>query len=131
MAVAGVSIRVTTTLDTHNLEKLLKECPHRVQMGTRQTAEDILEDVDAHWSPVSPSSPGQPPAEVTSGLSDSGRVRFVKGGLLSEYKVVFEIARAKWLENGTRRMSERPFLRPAALRAKRNMKENYKAVFKR
>lgn len=124
-------IRVRTTVSTKGFDKLLQEVPVRVEAATKAVAQEIIDDVRQHWSAVSPSSPGSPPAVVSGKLDNSGRARFVKGGLLAEYRAVFEAGHAKFLEHGTRNMAERPFLKPALVRARRRLRKHYAVVFER
>lgn len=126
-----VNIYVRSKVSTEGIDKMLQEDPIKVQAATKEAAQAVLDDVRDHWSGASPSAPGAPPAVVTGRLDQSGRVRFVKGGLLAEYRVVFEVVYAKFLENGTRRMAARPFMEPATQRARRKLKQYYLKLFKR
>jgi hypothetical protein len=126
-----MKIEVSAKLDTRGFDRVLKHGPARMDDATRKVAEELRDDIRAHWSPASPSSPGEPPAVVSGALHRSARVRPSSAkGWVMKYKVVFEVGHGKYLEKGTGRMAERPFLKPAIKRARRNMRKHYLIMFK-
>jgi hypothetical protein len=127
----GVNVR--TILDTSGFDAAMKYVPANVTRATEAVAQAIIDDVNDHWSGFYPpaSAPGTPPAIRSSSLKDSARKRLVKSGLLNEYRVIWEAFHAMFLEKGTRRMSERPYLQPAIVRARTWFKSKYEMVFRR
>lgn len=125
-----MDIRVNAKLDTRGFDRLLRNGPANNAAATERMAREILDDIKAHWSPVSPSEPGSPPAYGSGQLHRSGRVRHGASHWISRFRVVFEVGYAKFLELGTKRMAARPFLKPAVARMRKSAKKHYRALFR-
>ena len=125
-------IDISAKLDTRGFDRVLRNGPDRMDEATQRVAKEVLDDVREHWSGVYPpaSTAGKPPAIRSGKLHRSGRVRAgsTKGWTM-QYRVVFEVGYAQFLEKGTQRMAERPFLKPAIIRARKNVKKRYKVLF--
>lgn len=76
----------------------------------QRTGEAIEAHIQTHWSPDSPSSPGDPPAVVTGELKNS--IRLIKVGK-GHWRVVVLAEHGLHLEFGTSKMAARPFVSPA------------------
>jgi hypothetical protein len=126
------AVTVRTKLDTSGLDKALKYVPVNVTRATEAVAQAIIDDVNDHWSGYYPpaSAPGSPAAIRSESLKDSARKRLVTSGLLNEYRVIWEILYALFVELGTQRMAARPYLQSAIVRARAWFKKKYEMVFK-
>lgn len=100
-------------VDIAGLERLEQAVPRRAGGGARRLAERTAEIVKSSWSLTSPSSPGTPPAVVTGTLDASVGVER-QGNLLNPaWAVVASAPHSGYLEVGTDKMAERPYMAPA------------------
>ncbi len=120
--------------DMRNMDILDKVVPHNANMSTRDAAESLRDDLRSHWSPNSPSTPGESPAIKTGHLDSSIVVESQSRNLLGQFAggegsihvVRIEAGYAKDLEHGTTKMLPRPFVLPAVMR----MYEGFTSFFK-
>lgn len=126
-----MNVRITPKVNAEGFERVLKRTPERLDQATADTSDAFIEDVQDHWSAVSPSSAGEPPAKVsgTLDLSLKKEKEAGTGGLRVAYRIVMADHGA-FLEKGTDRMSARPFLQPAIIRQRRAVKDKFKMVIK-
>jgi hypothetical protein len=107
---------------------------------TQEFTNDIVTDIRASWSSISPSSPGMPPAVVTGALDQSIKVkegrdisgRFATSENAISYAIVVESEYGAALEYGDpgKNLAPRPFLRSAIFRAKNKMGDKFKSIFR-
>ncbi len=129
----GKFVRLNTTV----LDKLLSVLPYRADRLLAETAENITNDIDAHWSQVSPSSPGNPPAVVTEELKRSATIELLPGSERSKIakQLTYKADHASFTEYGTlnkdgsTRMAPRPWFRPAMLRARQSIVGLFKRIY--
>jgi hypothetical protein len=128
-----MNIQVYAKLDTRGFDRLLRNGPANNERATRRLAEELRDDIREHWSGLYPpaSSPGEPPAKRSGKLDRSVRARPGRAHWIARAKVVIEVGYGKFLENGTQRMAERPFMRPAIQRLRKNAKKHYAILFNR
>lgn len=122
------------------IDRKVKKLSDNAEAASEQLAHALVNDVRAHWSRSSPSSPGRPPASdpptaTTGNLDKSGRVerrgeggRFVGAGGNATYSVRWnaieggqnnkrgDYAPALEFGNEDTNLLPRPFLRPAIKR---------------
>lgn len=122
--------------DNRKLDALYKSAPERAEKVVKGDAENIVTDIRANWSGHYPpaSAPGQPPG-VRSGTLDLAikAFKFKGSGARVSYMVGVD-GKAYywwWLENGSRKMRARPFLRPALYRFEKRGKSNFTTAFQR
>lgn len=119
------SVRVIS----NRLPGLTADLRRQVSGLIRQTIEEILTDVALHQSPVPPSSPGRPPA------TDRGRLyprmsAQMDGELRGVVATDPSTPYGEHLEFGTRKMAPRPFMRPAAERARPKLEGRIRGLLK-
>lgn len=118
---ATVSHR-TSGLDA--LRRRLTALPDAARMAAAPALQDVAEGVADEVraaldgeARVGPSAPGTPPADVSGRLAGSVAVTTDPGS--GRAAVTVSSPHAVFLEYGKARMAARPFLRPAALEARR------------
>lgn len=97
------------TIDKRKLDEINDKLPGRAKMVLQKLAFDAQAWWQTHFSPSSPSLPGQPPAVVTGRLKNSPRVRDEGDKMVLEITAPYAMA----LEFGTAYMAPRPSLGPA------------------
>lgn len=112
------------------LEKLRKQVPENAKAITKDAAEDTARYIQEHWSPSSPSSPGEPPAVVTGMLDASVEVASVGSGNKPTFELKVQAYYASFLEFGSKKMAARPYMRPAMQWMGKQYKSKFKNVFK-
>jgi HK97 gp10 family phage protein len=122
-------VRVTPKVDASGFERIVKRTPELLDKATADTTQDVIDDIRDHWSGLSPSSPGEPPATVTGELDSSLEKHKDGGGLRVVYRITMTDY-GMYLEKGTSRMSARPFVAPAIERGKRTIKDKFKVVLR-
>lgn len=119
----------TIKLDLRKLTQLRFGVKDLGESTARACAEIMAEHIRANWSGYVPprSRPGQPPAIDTGNLDESIELmrRSVTGqGVTWIVRANPQVAPyAELLEYGTRMMAARPFMRPAAETARKQIKE--------
>lgn len=116
--------------DNSTALNLISQASVKADQVCHDTASAIIDDIQASWSPTSPSEPGTPPAVVTGTLDESIRLRKTGYGDKLQYRVYAEVYYGALLEGGTVKMDARPFLKPAAERAATDFADNMTVVFK-
>lgn len=108
---------VTFRVNHSMLDDWEKGIPGRVFKMGEELAEETLDYIRGHWSPVSPSDPYRPPAVVTGTLDDSLYIEPVSQGFVKErgWAVRSSARYSAFLEEGMVKMAPRPYLGPAAL----------------
>lgn len=120
--------RYTTSyfrLDMAELQRLERRSPEFAEATAENMAEELIQYIKDSWSPVSPSSPFDPPAKVTGELERNLRYgtrgpggRFASGENAVAFSVYNDIEYAAALEFGHMRNSgkwvePRPYFQPA------------------
>ena len=111
------------------LEKLRKRVPENAAQITQDAANDAADYMRSHWSSVSPSAPGEPPAVVTGMLDASIEVVPTGSGAKPTQELRVQAWYASYLEYGTKNMAARPFIRPAMLWLEKSYRSRFKKVF--
>lgn len=100
-------------------------------------ANEAKEYIMDHWSPISPSHGGSPPAVVTGDLEMSLEVsgeqlRDAGGRFSKKYKVSLTAWErySGFLEEGTSKMEKRPFMLPAVVAISYNISEYARVAFR-
>lgn len=125
-------MRVDFKVDLRKLELVEKKVPTNTSKACREAAEALARDIRSNWSPVKPSAPFTAPAKDTGNLDSSVKVdalgrnargQFASGDDAIAHYVRIDTTTGKnyhgrgayewFLEEGTERMDERPFLQPA------------------
>ena len=122
-------IRATVKIDLsglHNYNDIT--LPSKIQAGLNATALQLEADIKNNFSPVSPSTPGDPPGVDTGFLRSSIHVESVSS-LIRE--VIAGAEYSEPLEYGTFKMAPRPFMRPAFFRIQDQIQNIWKEVFRR
>ncbi len=122
------STRTKVSLDTRKLDKLSKYAAKNTEQIVWDEVNEIVDDMNASWSPSSPSVPGQPPAVVSGNLRDSISARQTTKGDKPAVMIEVKAHYASFLEFGTARMSRRPFIRPAMFRAEQRYPNKFKRI---
>lgn len=120
--------RYTTSyfrLDMTKLQRLERDAPEFAHSTAKDMAETLIDHIKSNWSPISPSSPYNPPAKVTGTLESNLRYvlrdalgRFVGADTAVSFSIYDDIEYAAALEFGHKRNSgawiePRPYFRPA------------------
>lgn len=123
---------ITVKIERRNsiIEKLRRQVPENAKAITRQAADDTKSYMQAHWSSMSPSSPGEPPAVVTGMLDASIEVEPTGGGAKPSFNLKVQAWYASYLEYGTKNMAARSFIRPAMYWLQKSYRTRFKNVFK-
>lgn len=132
MARPGLSVKVTATVETGRLRRYSADVQKGSERAVRMTGlwlqGDIVRSLETPgmgkmYGSHRASAPGQPPARMTGALANS--VGFKYNGLVGRLMaggpsgtVYSSSEYAPHLEYGTVHMAPRPFMRPAARRAK-------------
>lgn len=122
-----MSITVKVTVNPAKLTRLMQRMPKRADEISGAAALDMVGYLRNHWSPVVPSSPGEPPALRSGALGGSIRLSKLDNG---RYRVSVGASYAKYLEGGTRRMKARPFWAPAIYVAQHTFRQRFDQFLK-
>jgi phage gpG-like protein len=115
---AGSDLERQTQAILAKLRRFPNDLEDVVQRAVVQTTNEVEAYAKDHMSPVSPSTPGEPPAVVTGTLKRSLTHEYIKDSRGFCGVVGTNVEYASGLEFGTFRIAARPFMRPA-LNAKR------------
>lgn len=116
------TMQVTWVADFSTLNLIDASINKVVEEDIRETLEAAKDYIDEHWSPNSPSDPGNPPAVVTGELRESIKVdrrdnlgKFASRNNASTWSLRVEAEYGAALEFGRPEinLAPRPFLRPA------------------
>lgn len=124
-----MEVKITIRRNKRRSLELINLAPRLADEGVGMAAEEMHSDIDGSWSSSSPSSPGEPPAVVTTALKNSGKHSRRK---LGEWQVVYGGPGAEHagpLEFGSTKMAARPFFRPAIFRLRQRLPKIIKAKF--
>lgn len=131
-------IRVKFRKDLSGLDRLERRVPQNASASVEAAARALAYDIRTSWSPRSPSMPYTPPAIDTGKLDSSVRVRTrdalgrFSGSGKNATSAAVEISAtyARFLEEGTSKMRERPFIEPAVQRLEGVYAEFFRGIFK-
>lgn len=127
------SIDIRTRLDTSRLDEIVRVLPERTRRATEAAADDIVQDIQEHWSGHYPpaSSPGQSPAVRSGNLDSSIRAQPIDDGFTQMISPDLQQAPyGLFLEEGTTNMAPRPYLLPALLRMQKRFRRYFFDLFK-
>lgn len=120
--------QVNVTVDLSGLRRLERRLPGNADRLLGELAMEFVQYVKTHWSPQSPSAPGQPPAIDTGTLTNSIDTVVIMRG--REWRVVVKAEYGRGLEFGTPRIAARPFMRPAAVHIRQRVPDKMKELMR-
>lgn len=123
---AEISVNVKTVYS--RIDEILATAPKKIDEINYDAAYEMRNYIESHWSGFYPpaSSPGNPPAVRSGRLNRSLRIVPHRRGKIIGYRLIAETPYSGYLEQGTEKMAERPFLKPAARAIMPKYKSQYK-----
>lgn len=125
--------KFTIKLDKRKLQGMQARIGQFADAWSEETANEVKTDIRARWSGHYPpaSMPGEPPAIRTGTLDLSIEVEKTRRAGFGVWSIVAKTAYAAALEWGApaRRLAARPFLRPAAERARLGVRQRVANLF--
>lgn len=121
--------------DVSKLDKMLTKFDNGgLDDSVKHMAEGVVDYIRDNWSPVSPSTPLEPPAVVTGELDAMMKIeqsRDLLGRYASAFKIKFETEYAAALEYGydPNHLAPRPFIRPAIAAVAKDFADYLKPAF--
>lgn len=122
--------------DLKGIEMLERTVPANAHTASGRLANMLVDEIRGNWSPNSPSPWYAAPAVVTGTLDENVRAEPTGRNLIGRFSkeasmwtVQIATRYAGFLEHGTVKMVERPFVMPAVGRVAENMPEAYRDLF--
>ena len=135
LGIMATFMDATFRSDVSKLDKMLARLDNGgLDDSTKHMAERVVEYIRDNWSPVSPSTPFEPPAVVTGELDAMMSVeqsRDILGRFASAFRIKFEAEYAAALEWGydPNHLAPRPFIRPAIAAVSKDFADFIKPAF--